>query len=77
MSDEVLKVVVVCITLVFIAIIILIGYIIATKNYYGDSDRKREIQIMRQGLDRMQKQCNDMYVCYRDLVNRQNQSNSQ
>lgn len=64
MSDEVLKVVVVCITLVVIAIVGLVGYVISLKTNY---EYNRDLKIMRQGLERMQKQCNDMYARYEEL----------
>ena len=64
MSDEVLKVVVVCITLIVIAVVGLVGYIMSLKT---NNEYNRDLKIMRQGLERMQKQCNDMYARYEEL----------
>lgn len=67
MSDEVLKVVIICIALVVIAIIVLVGYIFSTKMFYRSNE---DVEYLKQGLKRMQEQCNDMYARYRDLSNK-------
>ncbi len=66
MSEEVLKVIIVCITLIVIAVIVLVGYIFSTRNYYGEKD----IKLIQQGLQRLQNENNGLYERYKYLTDK-------
>lgn len=67
MSDEVLKIIVICVTLIIIAVIVLVGSIYSAKTYYRNNTN---IEYMTQALKRMQEQCNNMYARYKELTDK-------
>lgn len=69
MSDEILKVVIICVTVIVLFVVVLVGYIISIRITH---EVNRDFKIMQQGLQRMQEQCNDMYARYEELTDKIN-----